>query len=458
MGRLHRDDLADAASSHSLHSIADDDELPPPYTDEPDLDPVPASSAIAASSSRPTGTFRPLRIVDAAYAIPGTKGIHSYDKRVVTLAPNLSSNKDELFEVIRRQLNLPVRPMLLIQGTHSESSNDGKQKKSNTVTDFEFRLDLAETMLTGWEGGPMHINWMEVDVIRDEDGVSAFRGGILRSRAYKAPKARRVLDHAVDSDAALLGPDTEAGIDFDGEEEEEEESEAVLSARGNLKLWCERFCLDPAHVKSFTIYRELRGFDHQAMRNILDSHIRELNYRGTIKQHFTQAHSSVTVYSPHWINRARTNKYIWWIVVLLQLWIITWPVIWLMEKRYEIAFARWNASLDPQADSSLVKCYAQHRNESALAEWWAPAVKQAAWTRRSGDNNLVTRLDAERMMGMSTEQLINFRPRESEAELERRGRVARGEGGFVDNVVGLARGISEVGQDWRFTMGWGANT
>jgi hypothetical protein len=251
MGRLHRDDLADAASSHSLHSIADDDELPPPYTDEPDLDPVPASSAIAASSSRPTGTFRPLRIVDAAYAIPGTKGIHSYDKRVVTLAPNLSSNKDELFEVIRRQLNLPVRPMLLIQGTHSESSNDGKQKKSNTVTDFEFRLDLAETMLTGWEGGPMHINWMEVDVIRDEDGVSAFRGGILRSRAYKAPKARRVLDHAVDSDAALLGPDTEAGIDFDGEEEEEEESEAVLSARGNLKLWCERFCLDPAHVKSY---------------------------------------------------------------------------------------------------------------------------------------------------------------------------------------------------------------
>jgi hypothetical protein len=250
MGRLYRDDLADAASSHSLHSIADDDELPPPYTDEPDLDPVPAHIATAApSSSRPTGTFRPLRIVDAAYAIPGTKGIHSYDKRVVTLAPNLSSNKDELFYVIRRQLKLPVRPMLLIQGTHSESSNDGKQKKSNTVTDFEFRLDLAETMLTGWEGGPMHINWMEVDVIRDEDGISAFRGGILRSRAYKAPKTRRVVDHAVDSDAALLGPDTEAGIDFDGEEEEE--SDAVLSISDNLKLWCERFCLDPAPVKSY---------------------------------------------------------------------------------------------------------------------------------------------------------------------------------------------------------------
>ena len=58
MGRLHRDDLADAASSHSLHSIADEDELPPPYTDEPDLNPIPASNSTPApSSSRPTGAL-----------------------------------------------------------------------------------------------------------------------------------------------------------------------------------------------------------------------------------------------------------------------------------------------------------------------------------------------------------------------------------------------------------------
>ncbi|KAJ5370428.1 uncharacterized protein N7496_006520 [Penicillium cataractarum] len=460
MGRLHRDDLADAASSHSLHSIADEDELPPPYTDEPDLNPVPASNPTpASSSSRPTGAFRPLRIVDGAYAIPGSKNVLSHDKRVVSLAPTLSSNKDELLHVIRRQLKLPVRPMLLIKGTHTESSNDGKQKKSNAVTDFEFQLDLAETMLTGWEGGPLYVNWMEIDVIRDDDGISAFRGGILRSRDYKAPKApsaRLVLDQDVDSDAALLGPDAEAGIDADVQEEEEHA--AVVNINNDLELWCERFCLDPAPVKSFTIYRQLKGFDHQAMRNIFDSHIRELNYRGTIYQCFTQAHSSVTIYSPHWINRLRTNKYIWWLVVLLQLWIITWPIIWFMEKRYEIAFTRWNASLDPNTESSLVKCYARNRNESALAEWWAPAVKQAAWTRRSGDNNLLTRLDAERVQGMSTEQLINFRPQESCAEIERRERMARGQGGFIDNVVGLARGISEVGQDWRFTMGWGANS
>lgn len=253
MGRLHRDDLADAASSHSLHSIADEDELPPPYTDEPDLHPVPASNSTPApSSSRPTGGFRPLRIVDGAYAIPGSRNVLSHDKRVVSLAPSLSTNKTELLHVIRRQLKLPVRPMLLVKGTHTESSNDGKQKKSNTVTDFEFRLDLAETMLTGWEGGPLHVNWMEIDVIRDDDEISAFRGGILRSRNYKAPKAptaRLALDQDVDSDAALLGPDAEAGIDADVQEEEDHA--ALVNINNDLELWCERFCLDPAPVKSY---------------------------------------------------------------------------------------------------------------------------------------------------------------------------------------------------------------
>ena len=252
MGRLYRDDLSDAASSHSLRSIADQDDLPPPYSDEPHLDPVPASiPPPASSSSRPTGAFRPLRLVDAAYAIPGTKNVQSYDKRVVTLEPRLSSYKDELFHVIRRQLKLPVRPILLIKGTHTESSNDGKKKTSNDVTDFEFRLDLAETMLTGWEGGPIHVNWMEVDVIRDGDDISAYRGGILRSRAYKAPKARREVDHGADSVAALLGPDSEAGVDVDADVQVEAENDAVMSIIDSLKLWCERFCLDPSPVKSY---------------------------------------------------------------------------------------------------------------------------------------------------------------------------------------------------------------
>lgn len=207
----------------------------------------------------------------------------------------------------------------------------------------------------------------------------------------------------------------------------------------------------------FTLHRELRGFDNNVMRNVLSSHIKSLNYLGSMNFRLVKGHSTVTIYSPHWINRLRTNTFVWWLVVILQLWIITWPVIWFMEKRYEIARTRWNASLDPGSETGLIKCYARDRDETALAEFWAPAVMQAAWTRRQGEGSMLTRLDAERLQGLSRNELLGLGGPESTAERERRERVNRGEGGFVDGVVGLVRGVSEVRQDWRLTMGWGGN-
>ncbi|KAJ5554981.1 hypothetical protein N7461_003451 [Penicillium sp. DV-2018c] len=419
MGRLHQDDLP-ASSSHSLHTL---DEAPPPYTDDPELDePVhhgqlfrPIHHPIQAV--KPPASIRPLRIIDSAYALPGGT-IKPHDKA-------------------------PPRPLLAIHGSHTETSHGSdKDKKSNTVTDFHFKLDLAETMLTGWEGGPQIVNWMTVEVNTDEDEVKAYRGGILRSRTYKAPsKGRGIsLDEASD---ALISHDAD------------DEPVNGHSGPQALRLWCERFCRDPARVKSFTLHRKLNGFDSNAMRNVLSSHIRELNYRGTIHIKLSLAQQSVTIYSPHWINRMRTNKYVWWIVVLLQLWIITWPIIFFMEKRYEIAHTCWNASLIPETGSALDKCYAFNRDESTLAEYWAPAVKQAAWTRRRDE--LLTRLDADRLQGYTTRQIIGTRNEDSAAEQERRQRVNSGQGGLLDNVVGLVRGVSEVSQDYRFSSGWGAN-
>jgi hypothetical protein len=195
------------------------------------------------------------------------------------------------------------------------------------------------------------------------------------------------------------------------------------------------------------------------MRNVLDSHIRSLNYRGSINFNYLVAQESVTIYSPHWINRMRANRYIWWIFVILQLWIITWPVIWFLEKRYETVHTCWNSSLDCAADSGLVKAYARGRDETTLGEFWAPAVKQMAWSRRRGQAGTLTRMDAERVQGWTTEQLLGLQERGgSEAEQERRERVNRGAGGFVDHVVGLVRGIGEARQDLRLATGWGANS
>jgi hypothetical protein len=227
MGRAPDDTTA--SSSVSLHTINDD--LPPPYTDEPEFRSAPA----------PQPTFQPLRLSDSAYHVPGAKEFSVTDDRIVTYAPQLSQNSDELFRVIRKQMRLPLRPLLGVQGTHTETSNDGKKKTSKSVTDFCFHLDLAETMLQGWDG-QLGLNWMQIAVIQDGDEQKAFRGGIVRSRRYKPRKARSRAISLDDSDAALLEPETDV---VDG---------AVLSEQEeDLKMWCERFCKDPAPVKSYGI-------------------------------------------------------------------------------------------------------------------------------------------------------------------------------------------------------------
>ncbi|KAJ5733413.1 hypothetical protein N7493_002199 [Penicillium malachiteum] len=448
---------ADAESSHSLHSLNDSDDLPPPYTDEPEYI-TPPAPGIAPLPLH-------LRLVDSAYHLPDSI-FRATDKRAISIAPALSRNSDELFHIIRRQMKLPPRPLLWIKGTHTESSNNGKKKENNHVTDFEFKLDLAETILTGWEdGSPLKSRWVAEEVLNDEDYKPAFRGGRTKTRVYHAPGSCGI--RSEDRDALLASDEI---LDAEGADEPRTDNEA------HLKMWCERFCNDPSPVKSyvssnhynrtklihyrFTLQRQIAGFDWKAMRNVLTSHIRELNYHGSVSFSFTIAQEHVTIYSPHWINRLRANRYVWWTFVILQLWILSWPLIWFMEKRYELAHTRWYSSIDcPLNETGLNKEYARGRDEATLGLFWAPAVKRAAWSRRCGEGDTLTRMDAERVQGLSLEQLLGVRQQtDSAAEVERRQRINSGNGGFVDHVVGLVRGVGEVGQDWRLSMGWGDNS
>lgn len=236
MGRLHHADPP-ASSSHSLHSL---DDAPPPYTDDPELILAPVQHAQPIQPAQPPPSIRPLRLIDSAYVLPGGNNGKPEDKVSLALEPTLSSNPNELYEAIRRQIKLPPRPLLYIHGTHTESSNDNKKSKNNTCTDFKFRLDLAETMLTGWEGGPMDVNWRETEILTDEDLKPAYRGGILRSRIYKPPKSRAAISLEGDSDALL------------GQDHTDIEDNSSPEAK-NLRMWCERFCRDPASVKSYAL-------------------------------------------------------------------------------------------------------------------------------------------------------------------------------------------------------------
>ncbi|CRG91608.1 hypothetical protein PISL3812_08658 [Talaromyces islandicus] len=461
-------DLASgAASTHSLQNVSSDDLAPPSY-----------EQVTAESSSQPsTNTHNanatyPTRLIDVDTNIPGGSRAVSASSRVrdttiVTLYPELSSNPRTLYTAFAQQIHLPPRPQLLIAGTHTDSTKKKQDKKngSDVVTDFDFRVDLAETLLKGWESLDSAALWHTVEVARDFDGVKTYRGTRLKTASWASTK-RNV--------SGRLGPiqlsDNEGVPEDDDEErrlvqpetdEQGQHDRRFVSERDqdDFMVWCERFCHDPSPVKSFTLHRQVCGFNHQAVINCLKSHIRDINYRGAISMQLVVSKSTITVYSPHWINRLRNHGVVYWVFILTQLWILAWPVIWLLERRYEVVNSSWYASCTEEDSTghSRARTYAHGRDEHALGEFWAPAVKQAAWARRT-NGEIVSRDDAQRLQGLTTEQLLRGTVgSDSQAEIERRQRMQRGEGSFVDSVVGLARGVNEVRQGWNMSMGWGGN-
>lgn len=143
------------------------------------------------------------------------------------------------------------------------------------------------------------------------------------------------------------------------------------------------------------------------MRSELRSYLRSLNYRGQIEIKASIPNEFVTVYSPHWINRLRNNSFVWWLCVLLQLWIVMWPVIVMLEKRYEVVQSVWRSSRqveDSSAPSGLRKIYAHGRDEAKLADLWAAAVMQVAWDQQDG-GEMLTEADLPRLQRRGQERM-----------------------------------------------------
>ncbi|RAO74270.1 uncharacterized protein BHQ10_010282 [Talaromyces amestolkiae] len=482
MGKLTPAQPAAGSSSQSVHSLqlldhddtdllVDDDN----YEDPPSYDAAinengPISGSSSNSRTRAGVSVPSARLIDADYRLIGGRRAQSVrssvrNTHIVTLQPEYTLYAEELAALMAQQVRLPPRPQVIIHGSHTETSTNNKdnKKQSNAVTDFNFRLDLAETLLTGWESLPTtatrdvlpQSTWFRASVSMDYDERKTYRGTRRKTLVWKGPKGGLVAPSSATLDRDASYRDEEEGLPPADAEQER----LIQGDKSGLLEWCQRYCNDPSPVKSFTLTRHVHNFKEGSMADYLKSQIRETNYRGQITAEMEIVNGKVTIYSPHWVNKLRNNWMVFWACIILQLWIITWPIIWLLEKKYAVVYSCWYSShtVDEGTGAIARRIYARGRDEHTLAEFWAPAVKQAAWGRRK-DNEILLLQDAERLQGLTTEQVLRARTTESDAELERRRRVDRGDGTFVDSVIGLARGVSEVRQDWNMTMGWGGNT
>jgi hypothetical protein len=148
-----------------------------------------------------------------------------------------------------QQVRLPPRPQIIINGSHTESSTNHKdnKKQSNTVTDFDFRLDLAETLLTGWENLPTtatqeilpQSTWYRASVSIDHDERKTYRGTRTKTLVWKGPKAGRNAPDALYRDEEEGLPPVDA-----------EQERLIQGDKSGLLEWCQRYCDDPSPVKS----------------------------------------------------------------------------------------------------------------------------------------------------------------------------------------------------------------
>lgn len=488
--------LSSASSAHSLQLLEDDDvaqlltdddnddndqadDRPPSY-DAAISDLAGPSRAVDVGPARNSASQNRSTAVDTnphfhtawlvyEHPVPGgrrAQSVFSTNTRTVTLDPALSQSARDLFSVIVQQARLPPRPHLQINGSHTDSSRGKKDKnQSNRVVDFDFRLDLVETLLTGWElpskivsrEEPDSQTWHSVWVAEDHDGIKTYRGSRIKTRTWRAAKQATGYS-AIHQTAQSDDPESNPLYSEQGGSGGGEPEALIQDDYHALREWCDRFCNDPSPVKSFTLVRKVENFEHAALINCLTSHIRDTNYRGDITMRMEFANCSLTIYSPHWVNKLRNNKFVFWLCIVLQLWLVTWPIIWILEKRYEVVHSRWYAShTSEQGGTARIKRYARGNDEHGLGELWAPAVKQAAWGHRQSGEVILWK-DAQRVVGLTTSQVIRAPVHDSEAEIERRRRVDRGDGTFTDSVVGFVRGVSEVRQGWNSTMGWGGHT
>ena len=192
--------------------------------------------------------------------------------------------------------------------------------------------------------------------------------------------------------------------------------------------------------------------------------VRGTNYRGDIAITYPERNRATIVMSDHWINRYRHNKLIWWICVILQLWIFTWPLLIFMTKRWEVLTVEWPCRIYVEPDGSWPmaqefypggRTYEGHETSNPLervaymteqdwARQWRLAVQLAAESKKRG-----TLSDGDWRIAQEVEE--RFRQRAA-------GRSAAGQdNGILAAATGLLSGVQGFMAQSQRASGWGGN-
>ncbi|KAL9088909.1 MAG: hypothetical protein Q9165_005966 [Trypethelium subeluteriae] len=452
---------AETASLHSAVSLHTYEEQIvngglPSYTDDPET----------GSSDRQGVLSNPSQ--ESSETTPWHDAVLATSAKQITLDPIFSKDPNALYSLLEHQSRYPPRPIFHFEGHHLENKrqSDGKTKQER-VTDFHIILNCTNHLITGLSGDILTI-WPTLSAILDD--TKAHRGTLFRRRAKRA---------------TAKPPDLESGAHHHNHHHHHQQGPGTAAAAAAtpdedrihaLKTWCHIFSSRAAHSAfpcTFRLTRRVGDWDTALLSSRLTAMIRGgTNYRGRVAFEVKMEGAEFVVYSEHWMNRLRLNRWVYWVCVVLQLWILTWPLLWLCTARFEIVEAVWPFKL-PREEvvrrlAALGEARGRRRGGSgeegeeeeqevlpALHEPWCYASMSEEEFLASWGKMIVVEAVARRQGEVGREDLMRVMQAERE---EREGRGRRGSGNaVVDTVVGVVAGIQGVSEQRDRALGWGGD-
>ncbi|KAK5120698.1 hypothetical protein LTR85_006056 [Meristemomyces frigidus] len=416
----YRDDAdTDAVSMHTTRSDYE-------YDDAPDLPSYSDSEAAASAADTPLiPTEDPPRDEYAVVQPPasiswGAKGGNGRNKAVnvkeTTIRMDVRLNDpDSLHEYISNYLRLvPPKPAVRMRGWHYETVHRKEKKETERVVDFDILLYLSAYLPTARPTDGLAVDergWRPA-VVSNSDQVH--RGSWRRTRAKGYKQDVEISDEP----------------------------------QADLLQWCRDYYESKAKLKIFRVTRDVPGIDQEYLREQIEPLIRSTHYRGHVDLSFPIDEKHVDIYSPHIVNKWRIT-WVRYIFYLTFLWLITWPILFFMTKKWDVYKVDWCFSwwtTESRADGAT-------RNAKRYA-----SITEQAWLAKH--RNLIKGLVLEKYQGDATDLPLDV---ESGSRGEGMGRMPQTGNANVDSAVNFIQGgvnawnaISSGAE--RGSGGWGADS
>ncbi|EPE04474.1 abc transporter [Ophiostoma piceae UAMH 11346] len=260
-------------------------------------------------------------------------------------------------DFVKAWSNEPPRPSVQLRGTHRETHERNGKNETRDVVDFDVKVDITPFLqLQSTEG----VAWRTERTAENYETVH--RGTVFRHQA-PGVKGRPQLPH-----------DLERGA--------QEESQGLFGteAKPTLEEWCRRFCEDPSPLRSFTVRRQMTGFDHAKVKNQMEVLVRRTNYRGHLQVSFPVDDAGIVCYNDHQLNQWRIKRWIQVVCALTLVILFTWPYLFFRTKKYDVVSFDWAFS---RVNDRSQKEYAV-LSEDQWYNLWARAITKAVLSKRQG--------------------------------------------------------------------------